>query len=387
VNQLLTSLEAYRDERRLLVMAATNSIEHLDPAVIRPGRFDRHIRIDLPDAEARKAIFEAELDDRPVGPDVDLEELVRRTEGMTPAAITKIVETAALEVFREAAGTGKHLKVGTDHLLGAIERHGGKDRPTVEHWTWDALVLPKEIKAQLQQLQRVIEDPESARRLGVDPPTGLLLAGPPGTGKTTIAKVLAAQARCSFYPISGADVMSKWVGESERNIRQLFDRARENRPSIVFIDEIDAIAGRRGEVQVHDSQVNQLLAEIDGLGGQRGVFVIGATNRPDQVDPALLRGGRLSRTVVLGLPDKKGRLDLLRLYTSRMPTVDVRLADLAEKTDGYSPADIKALTQEAALAALGRNEGKEASTVAHGDFEEAVDRLSDRGARDQTTIA
>jgi len=308
VNQLLTSLEAHRDERELLVMAATNSIEHLDPAVIRPGRFDRHIRIDLPDADARRAIFEAELDDRPTASGVDLDELVNRTESMTPAAISKIVDTAALEAFRAATESGDQVLVDTKHLLAAIERYGGQDRPTVEHWSWDSLILDPAIKAQLQQLQDVIEDPESVKRFGVEPPTGLLLAGPPGTGKTTVAKVLAAQARASFYPISGADVISKWVGESERNIRQLFERARENRPSIIFIDEIDAIAGSRGEFQVHDSHVNQLLAEIDGVAGQRGVFVIGATNRPDQLDPALLRGGRLSRTIVLGLPDEAGRL-------------------------------------------------------------------------------
>jgi transitional endoplasmic reticulum ATPase len=331
VNQLLTSLEAHRGERGLLVMAATNSIEHLDPAVIRPGRFDRHIRIDLPDAEARRAIFRAELDDRPTAPDVDLDELVRRTEGMTPAAISKIVETAALEVFRQAAQTGQNLELTTQDLLTAVERYGGQDRPTVEHWTWDSLILPDTIKAQLRQLQAVIEDPESARRFGVEPPTGLLLAGPPGTGKTTIAKVLAAQAHCSFYPISGADVMSKWVGESEQNIRQLFERARENRPSIVFIDEIDAIAGRRGGLETHDSHVNQLLAEIDGVTGQRGVFVVGATNRPDQLDPAMLRGGRLSRTIVLGLPDEAARLAMLRLQTARMPTVGVRLEELARE--------------------------------------------------------
>jgi transitional endoplasmic reticulum ATPase len=378
VNQLLTSLEAHRDERRLLVMAATNSIEHLDPAVIRPGRFDRHIRIDLPDAEARRAIFLTELDDRPVAPNVDLDDLVRRTEGMTPAAIEKVVDSAALEVFRRATQTGEQLELTTDELLGAIARYGGQDRPTVEHWTWDSLILPPAIKAQLQQIQRVIEDPESARRFGVEPPTGLLLAGPPGTGKTTVAKVLAAQARCSFYPISGADVMSKWVGESERNLRQLFERARENRPSVVFIDEIDAIAGRRGEFQVHDSHVNQLLAEIDGVSGQRGVFVIGATNRPDQLDPALLRGGRLSRTIVLGLPDEAGRLAMLRLHSARMPTVAVRLDELARDTDGLSPADLKALCQEAALAAMTRTsagDGSETAAVTHEDFEEALGRL------------
>ena len=376
VNQLLTSLEAHRDERRLLVMAATNSIEHLDPAVIRPGRFDRHIRIDLPDAPARREVFETELEDRPTARGIELDELVRRTEGMTPAAIAKIVDSAALEVFREAKVSGRQLELDSGHLLRAIERYGGQDRPTMEHWNWDSLILPPAIKAQLQQLQAVIEDPESARRFGVDPPTGLLLAGPPGTGKTTVAKVRAAQARTSFYPISGADVISKWVGESERNLRQLFQRARENRPSIIFIDEIDAIAGRRGNIETHDSHVNQLLAEIDGVAGQRGVFIVGATNRPDQLDPALLRGGRLSRTIVLGLPDEAGRLALLRLQTARMPTVGVDLEQIAAATGGFSPADLKALAQEAALSAMSRARGEDAApAVGQDDFTEALARL------------
>ena len=376
VNQLLTSLEAHRDQRALLVMAATNSIEHLDPAVIRPGRFDRHIRIDLPDAPAREAVFRVELEDRPTASDIDLATLVRRTEGMTPAGIAKIVDTAALEVFRQAAGSGQRLELRTENLLSALDSLGGQDRPTVEHWTWDSIILAPEIEAQLRQLQAVIEDPETARRYGIDPPTGLLLAGPPGTGKTTVAKVLAAQARCSFYPVSGADVMSKWVGESEGNVRRLFERARENRPSIIFIDEIDAIAGRRGSVEVHDSHVNQLLSEIDGVSGQRGVFVIGATNRPDQIDPAMLRGGRLSRTIVLGLPDTEGRLALLRLQTGRMPTVGVSLEGLAERSEGMSPADLKALCQEAGLAAMARGDG---AGVTQADFDEALTRI--RGGR------
>ncbi|MGN6202029.1 MAG: AAA family ATPase [Solirubrobacterales bacterium] len=389
VNQLLTSLEAYRDERRLLVMAATNDVSHLDPAVIRPGRFDRQIRIDLPDAKAREAIFRAELDDRPTAADVELAELVRRTEGLTPAAIAKIVDTAALEVFREATESGRNMELDSEYLLRAVERHGGQDRPLVEHWTWDSLILDPAIKAQLQQLQAVIEDPETAVRFGVEPPTGLLLAGPPGTGKTSVAKVLAAQAKSSFYPISGADVISKWVGESERNIRQLFERARANRPSIVFIDEIDAIAASRGQVETNDSHVNQLLSEIDGVSGQRGVFVIGATNRPDQLDPALLRGGRLSRTIVLGLPDEEARHALLCLMTARMPTVGVRLEELARETDGLSPADLKGLCQEAALAAMARGsgagEGQEAA-IAHEDFEEALRRLRGGSSRPQARV-
>jgi SpoVK/Ycf46/Vps4 family AAA+-type ATPase len=393
VNQLLTSLEAYRDERELLVMAATNSIEHLDPAVIRPGRFDRHIRIDLPDEAAREAIVRAELDDRPTASGIEIEQFVRRTEGMTPAAIEKVIDAAALDVFREATRSGQNLELTSEDLLEALERHGGEDRPMVEHWSWDSLILPQNIKAQLQQLQSVIEDPERATRFGVDPPTGLLLAGPPGTGKTSVAKVLAAQARCSFYPVSGADVMSKWVGESERKIRQLFERARENRPSIVFIDEIDALAGSRGQVEVHDSHVNQLLAEIDGVSGQRGVLIIGATNRPDQLDPAIMRGGRLSRTIILGLPDEEGRLAMLCLHSARMPTVGVRFEEIAREAEGMSPADLKALCQEAALAAMARTQqGRNgqsgetgeltefgAAAVSHEDFEEALRRLqSDR---------
>jgi transitional endoplasmic reticulum ATPase len=372
VNQLLTSLEQYRDQEGLLVVAATNDLQHLDPAVIRPGRFDRQIRIDLPDAAARQAILQSELADRPVARDVNLDELVRRTEGMTPASIEKVVDAAALRVFKQAAQNGKEVALDERHLLDALDALGGQDRPMVEHWTWDSLILPEDTKNQLKQLEAIVEDPESARRFGIDPPSGLLLAGPPGTGKTTVAKVIAAQAHCSFYPVSGADVMSKWVGESEGNLRRLFERARENRPSVIFIDEIDALAGRRGEFQIHDSQVNQLLSEIDGVAGQRGVFVIGATNRPDQLDPALLRGGRLSRTIVLGLPDERGRLAILSLYTARMPTVGVSLEELARRTVGFAPADLKAMCQEAGLAAMLR--GAEAR-VSEEDFESAINRV------------
>jgi transitional endoplasmic reticulum ATPase len=189
--------------------------------------------------------------------------------------------------------------------------------------------------------------------------------------------VLAAQANCSFYPISGADVISKWVGESEGNIRRLFERARENRPSIVFIDEIDAIAGRRGNVEAHDGHVNQLLSEIDGVTGQRGVFVVGATNRPDQLDPALLRGGRLSRTIVLGLPDQEGREAILRLHAARMPTVGVDLAEIAKRTEGFSPADLKGLCQEAALSAMAREDASESASpaVTSDDFLEGIRRM------------
>ncbi|HJV08652.1 MAG TPA: AAA family ATPase, partial [Acidimicrobiales bacterium] len=263
---------------------------------------------------------------------------------------------------------GQVVLVTGAHLKAALDQRGGTDRPTVEDWTWDKLILPAATKAELQQVVAMVKNPDLARTLGVEPPTGLLLTGPPGTGKTTIAKVLAAQAGCSFYPITGADVTSPWLGESERSIARLFDRARENQPSIIFLDEIDAIAGKRGEWGGYDRQINQLLAEIDGVGGQRGVFVLGATNRPDQLDPALLRGGRLSRTIEIPLPDFKGRIALLQLFTAGMPLDRVDVDALARRTAGLSGADLKALCQQAAVEALTRA----SAVVAAADFDAAL---------------
>jgi SpoVK/Ycf46/Vps4 family AAA+-type ATPase len=379
VNQLLQSLEEWRGQRELVVVAATNSLEDLDPAAIRAGRFDRHIRIDLPDAEARKAIFTALLKDRPAVEDLGLEDLSRRAEGLTPASIAQAVESAALSAFREATVEGDLVHITMGHLRAGLEDRGGKDRPTVEDWTWAGLVLPDRVKDELRQLQLVVEDPDRARAFGVDPPTGVLLTGPPGTGKTTIAQVLAAQAKCSFYPVSSATVTSMWLGESEKNIRSLFERARENRPSIIFIDEIDSIASTRGFYGSYDPQVNQLLTEIDGMTGQKGVLVIGATNRKDDLDPALLRGGRLSRIIEIPLPDQDGRRKLLELNSTRMPLRGVDLVALARKTEGMSGADLKALCQQAALHAMMRRAGETSdAAVTREDFEAAIPEILEK---------
>ncbi len=372
VNELLREVEQWRRVPELIVMAATNSLDALDPAVIRPGRFDRHIRVDLPDAAARAAIFGAALKGRPLAPDVDLPQLAISAEGLTPAAIARAVEAASLAAFKESTGSGQVVQLTAAHLRAALDQRGGTDRPTVEDWTWDKLVLPAAVKAELQQVVAMVKNPDLARSLGVEPPTGLLLTGPPGTGKTTIAKVLAAQAGCSFYPVTGADVTSPWLGESERSIARLFERARENQPSIIFLDEIDAIAGTRGEWGGYDRQINQLLAEIDGVGGQRGVFVLGATNRVDQLDPALLRGGRLSRTIEIPLPDFKGRIALLQLFTAGMPLDRVDLDGLARRSAGMSGADLKALCQQAAVEALTRS----SSVVTSEDMDAALAKRS-----------
>lgn len=383
VDQLLQSIEQYRGRRELVVMAATNNVTTLDPAVIRPGRFDRHIRVDLPDQAARVAILAVQLGNRPLEDAIDLNDLGWRAEGRTAAAITKAVETAALAAFKRASGSGQLDKITHLDLVDALERSGGKDRPGVQEWSWDQLVLPPNVKSELQELVAVVRDPARARAYGVEPPTGLLLTGPPGTGKTTIAKVIAAQAHCSFYPVSAADITSKWVGESERNIARLFERARENQPSIIFIDEIDAIAGKRSGGGGWDREVNQLLKEIDGMSGQKGVFVMGATNLPDTLDPALLRGGRLSRTIDIPLPDRDSRLAMLKLFTERMPVQGVDLEAIAKRTDKFSGADLRAVCQQAALLALVRQSESTAAQpgVTLSDFENALEQRS-KGPRE-----
>jgi transitional endoplasmic reticulum ATPase len=218
----------------------------------------------------------------------------------------------------------------------------------------------------------LLAHPELAERYGIDPPSGLLLYGPPGTGKTTVAKVLAAQSACSFYSVSAAELTSKWLGESERLISQLFERARDNRPSIVFIDEIDAIAGLRGGYGTYDRQVNQLLQEIDGIDALPGVLVVGATNRKDMLDPALLRGGRLARHVEIALPDAAGRQRLLALFTKGMPLDGVNLDELAARTEGYSGADIESLAHEAGVQAMIRNGDAARPNVTAADFATAL---------------
>jgi len=376
IDQFLQSLEKYRSIRELVVMAATNDLNSLDPAVIRAGRFDRHIRVDFPDADARKAILGVQLAKRPVDDGLDLEELARRAEGRSSASIGQAVEAAALEAFQRASRTGQDAKISQADLVASLIGMGGKDRPTVEDWSWEKLILPSAVKTELQQLVAIIKDPDEARAFGVEPPTGLLLTGLPGTGKTTIAKVIAAQSKCSFYPISGADITSKWVGESEQNISRLFQRARDNQPSIIFLDEIDAVASRRGDYGSYDQQIDQLLQEIDGMSGQKGVFVIGATNRPDKLDPALLRGGRLSRTINIPPPDQANRLEMLHQFAARMPLAGVDLDDLVARTDGLAGADLKAICQQAGVVAMMRRNREsgaaEPPTVTQADFELAI---------------
>jgi transitional endoplasmic reticulum ATPase len=381
VNQLLTSLERHRGDRELIVMAATNDPQRLDPAVTRRGRFDRAVRVDLPDRAAREAILRAAMTGRPAAPDLDPARVADRTDGLTAAALAALVDTAAAAALAEFAQTGNQVRISTAHLTAAIDTLGGKDRPTLAPLDWDQVVLDEATARELKELTRVIEDPERARRYGVTPPSGLLLAGPPGTGKTTVARVLAARTKASFYPLSTADLTAVWVGEAERRVRTLFERARENAPSIIFLDEVEAVAARRDVFPGSPEQrvLTQLLAEIDGVGtGARPVFVLAATNHPQMLDPALTRGGRLSRTLYLPLPDRDARRRLLALHTRAMPLApDADLDALAAATDGFSGADLAALVQQAALHAMSRAPEGAEPRVTQEDLDAAAGRLAE----------
>lgn len=233
---------------------------------------------------------------------------------------------------------------------------GPNSAPGTETSTWDDLVLNPKTKRELRQMQLMLERPDLALELGVQTPTGILLKGPPGTGKTTVARILAQEAKCNFYSITPADINQMYVGESEKRVRDLFARARANPPSIIFVDEIDALLPHRhgGSVSLHsDKVVNQFLQEMDGITPNSRVFIIGATNRPDMLDQALMRGGRLSREIEIPLPDLDARRQLFTIITRKANLAeDVDLNVLTEKTDGYSGADIKALVNEAGLQAL-----------------------------------
>ncbi|WP_327071438.1 AAA family ATPase [Kitasatospora sp. NBC_01302] len=387
VNQLLTALEQHHASDHVVVIAATNDLTRLDPAVTRPGRFDRTIRIDLPDAPTRRAILATALAGRPVSPAIDLATIAERTAGRTAADLTALVDTAAGAAFAEhteAAATRNPAEsvppvlIDDRHLTAALTANAGQDRPYLGDHRWEDLVLPPAVLAELRAVQKLIERPDLATRYGVRPLSGLLLAGPPGTGKTSVARTLAAQARVSFYPLSTADLTSPWVGQAEQHLAQLFERARAAAPSVVFIDEIDAIAADRDSLGgfLGDRLLTQLLAELDGIATTtRPVFVLAATNRPEALDPALVRGGRLSRTLRLPLPDRAARLQLLALHGRDVPLApDVDLAALADATAHHSGADLAGLLQQAALHALVRHDGA-TPVVAQADLLSALAAL------------
>lgn len=341
VDALLQQLDAHRDVPGLVIVAATNRLDDLDPAVAREGRFDYKVEVRRPDLGARRAILRVLLRGRPGAPRAGAGRLAYHLEGFSAARMRNLVDEAALLALEEGAPiAGRHLRAAYRAQTTA-SRYGGA------RLGWDELVLPAETKQKLQLVQRFVEHPRVARELGVAPPAGILLFGPPGSGKTTVARVLASETEASFLAVNAADVFSRWLGDSEPRVKNLFLRAREQVPAIIFIDEIDALLERRGGSSssgdhARNAVVNTFLAEMDGIEASARLFVIGATNRPELLDEALLRPGRLGEVIEIALPDAAGREALLKLFSSRMrldPSVDP--GRLAAESEGASGADLK----------------------------------------------
>ncbi|AEF95922.1 CDC48 family AAA ATPase [Methanotorris igneus] len=394
VAQLLTLMDGLESRGQVVVIAATNRPDALDPALRRPGRFDREIVIGVPDRNARKEILQIHTRNMPLAKDVDLDYLADVTHGFVGADLAALCKEAAMKTLRRIL---PDLDLDKDEIpkevLDSIEvtmddfKEALKEvEPSalrevlveVPNVKWDDIGGLEDVK---QELREAVEWPLKHRdvfeRMGIRPPRGVLLFGPPGTGKTLLAKAVANESEANFISVKGPEIFSKWVGESEKAIREIFRKARQTAPCIIFFDEIDSIAPRRGsghDSGVTEKVVNQLLTELDGLEEPKDVVVIAATNRPDILDPALLRPGRLDRIVLVPAPDKKARLAIFKVHTRKMPLADdVDLEKLAEKTEGYTGADIEAVCREAAMLALRENINAEKVEMRH--FEEALKKI------------
>ncbi|WP_404813128.1 CDC48 family AAA ATPase [Infirmifilum lucidum] len=395
VAQLLALMDGLEARGDVIVIGATNRPNALDPALRRPGRFDREIEIGIPDKRGRLEILKVHTRSMPLAKNVDLEKLAEMTHGYVGADLAALCREAAMKALRRVLPridlekeeipleVLETIEVEMEDFLNAYReitpsalREIEVEVPSVR---WDDIGGLEDVKQQLREaVEWPLKYPESFGRLGIDPPKGILLYGPPGTGKTLLAKAVATESEANFVSIKGPEIFSKWVGESERAIRELFRKARQVAPSVIFIDEIDALAPMRGLVSsdsgVTERVVSQLLTEMDGLERLEGVVVVAATNRPDIIDPALLRPGRFDRLIYVPPPDEKARLEIFRVHTRRMPLAeDVDLAELARRTEGYTGADIEVLVREAGLIAL--REDVNTTKVYMRHFEEALKKV------------
>jgi len=396
VAQLLATMDGLKSRGKVIVIAATNRPNALDPALRRPGRFDREVEIGVPKQEARLQILKVHTRNMPLTKDVNVEEIARITHGFVGADLEVLCKEAAMVVLRKLLPDLKYKK---DEPIPAefleklqITMHDFKDalklvrpsalrevfieRPNV---SWDEVGGLEKVKQELKEaVEWPLKHPEVFTNLGIRAPRGILLYGPPGTGKTLLAKAVAKESEANFILVNGPELLSKWVGESERGVRKIFEKARQASPCVIFFDEIDAIAPRRGrgggDSGVAERMVNQLLTEIDGLQELNDVIVIAATNRPDIMDPALLRPGRFDRLILAPIPDEKARLGILQIHTKTMPLAeDVDLNVLVEKTPNFVGADLEALCRESAILALRKD--MSAKKVSMVDFEEALSKV------------
>nr|MDP8995193.1 CDC48 family AAA ATPase [Pseudomonadota bacterium] len=367
VAQLLTLLDGLEPRTNLVVIAATNRPEAIDEALRRPGRFDREIVIGVPDENGRREILAIHTRGMPLADGVSLRELARQTYGFVGADLAALVREAAIEAVRRIMprinleeGTIPPdvldtLSVTRDDFVEALKRVQPSamrevmvQKPAVG---WDDVGGVDEARERLREgIELPLKFPDAFRRLGIRPAKGFLLYGPPGTGKTLLAKATAREAEANFIATKSSDLLSKWYGESEQQIARLFARARQVAPTVIFIDEIDSLVPARGgglgEPQVTERVVNTILAEMDGLEELNNVVVIGATNRPNLIDPALLRPGRFDELIYVGVPDTGGRRQILAIHTAQMPLAeDVDLDSLSGRTENFTGADLEDLVR------------------------------------------
>jgi len=392
VAQLLTLLDGIEPRQNTVVIAATNRPEAIDEALRRPGRFDREIVVGVPDQPGRREILGIHTRGMPLAPDVDLDDLARRTFGFVGADIAALAREAALEAVRRfmpkldlskasiPTEILDSLSVEDHDFENALKRVQPSamrevmvEAPTVR---WDDVGgLDKARDLLREGVELPLKHPEAFRRLGIRPAKGFLLYGPPGTGKTLLAKAAAREAEANFIATKSSDLLSKWYGESEQQIARLFNRARQVAPTIIFFDELDSLVPARGgglgEPQVTERVVNTILSEMDGLEELQNVVVIGATNRPTLIDPALLRPGRFDELIYVGVPDTAGRRRILAIHTESMPLADdVDLEAIAQHTERFTGADLEDLVRRAGLTALRR--GLDAGKVTKADFDVAL---------------
>ncbi len=390
VAQLLASMDGLKSRGHIIVIGATNRPDAIDEALRRPGRFDREIEIAIPGREGRLEILQIHTRGMPLAEDVNLQKVSEFTHGYTGADLEALSREAAMKALRRYLPkidleqkripheVLDQMVVTTEDVMGAFRevtptamREVYVETPNVH---WDEVGGLEEVKQALKEaVEWPLKAPERFTRLGIQPPKGILLHGPPGCGKTLLARAVATESEANFISIRGPEIFSKWVGESEKAIREIFRKARLAAPSIIFFDEFDSIVPARGgggDSRVAERVISQLLTEIDGLLSLQNIVVIAATNRPDIIDPAVLRPGRFDRRVYVPPPDAEARLKILQIKTKEMPLEKVKVEELAKKMQGYSGADIDAICREAAINALRRD--NDATKVNLTDFEKVM---------------
>src|SRR5215211_3485557 len=375
VSQLLTLMDGLKARGKVVVIAATNRPNAIDPALRRPGRFDREIEIGIPDEEGRYDILQIHTRGMPLEQDIDLKSYAKVTHGFVGADLEMVAKEAAMRSLRRIipeinlketkipANVLNKIKITNQDFDDALKdvhpsamREVLVQKPNIE---WKDIGGLNNVKEELKEaIEWPLKHADLFSKADIKPPKGMLLYGPPGTGKTLLAKAVASTSESNFISIKGPELLSKWVGESEKGIREIFRKARQAAPCVIFFDEIDAIAPRRsgtngGDSHVTERLVSQMLTEMDGLEDLKGVVIIGATNRPDIIDEALLRPGRFDRLLEMPIPDKDARKQILQIHLKKKPLgADVNIDKLVDLTDRYTGAEIEALVNAAAIAAV-----------------------------------